>query len=209
MLSSKGPFIKTAFCFDFDGTITSEEILPLLARELSIYEEIQALTDATIKGIIPFKRSFLLRCRLLSEVPISRVREIVHSVSLNDEIVDFIKNRQHNSFVVTGNLDVWVNQVINEKLGCEVFSSSADVIGDKLGTITHVLNKGVAVKSLRNQFERLVAIGDGMGDIQMFEECDLNIAFGGVHKPIETLIKSAHIVTYSQEGLCKALKMLS
>ena len=55
---------STAFCFDLDGVVTSQELLPLIAEELGYYEEIKALTDATIKGIIPFESSFRLRCRI-------------------------------------------------------------------------------------------------------------------------------------------------
>ena len=48
---------KVAFCLDLDGTITREEILPWLARDLGLFEEMLALTEATIKGVIPFERS--------------------------------------------------------------------------------------------------------------------------------------------------------
>ena len=46
--------MKKIFCFDLDGTITTQEILPLIAAELDLYEEISTLTQATINGLIPF-----------------------------------------------------------------------------------------------------------------------------------------------------------
>ena len=48
--------MSSAFCFDLDGTITKDEILPILSREIGLFEEISALTDATINGVIPFRK---------------------------------------------------------------------------------------------------------------------------------------------------------
>ena len=72
------------YCFDLDGTITSQELLPLMAAELNLYEEISALTEATINGLIPFERSFKLRCKLLSDVPLEKVQEVANKVKLNN-----------------------------------------------------------------------------------------------------------------------------
>ena len=71
--------------FDLDGTITSQELLPLMAAELDLYEEISALTRATINGLIPFEQSFKLRCKLLSDVPTKKVQEVADKVKLNDK----------------------------------------------------------------------------------------------------------------------------
>ena len=92
---------KFRFCFDLDGTITSQELLPLMAAELDLYEEISALTQATINGLIPFEQSFKLRCKLLSDVPIKKVQEVADKVKLNKSIVQFIRENKDNSYVIT------------------------------------------------------------------------------------------------------------
>ena len=43
---------KTAYCFDLDGTVTQEEILPEIANVLGIKEEIYALTKATMLWLL-------------------------------------------------------------------------------------------------------------------------------------------------------------
>ncbi len=53
--------------FDFDGTITRQEVLPLIAREIDMEDEIATLTRATMDGLLDFRKSFRLRCRLLSQ----------------------------------------------------------------------------------------------------------------------------------------------
>ena len=47
---------------------------------LDLYDEISALTQATINGLIPFERSFKLRCKILSDVPVKKVQEIAQKV---------------------------------------------------------------------------------------------------------------------------------
>jgi phosphoserine phosphatase len=196
--------VRTAYCFDLDGTITREEILPLLAAELDLYEEISALTEATIRGVIPFRKSFLLRCRLLSELPVSRAQHVISGVSLYHGLVDFIHARKDKCFVITGNLDAWVKPLA-ELLECKVYSSSANVENDRIVTITHVLNKGDAVEEIRRSFDRIVAVGDGMGDVPMFEKADVRIAFGGTHTPIQSLIQFTDYLTFSERSLCTLL----
>jgi HAD superfamily phosphoserine phosphatase-like hydrolase len=199
--------VKTAFCFDLDGTITTEEILPLLAREVGLYEEISALTDATINGIIPFQKSFMLRCRLLREIPISRVRQIISTVGLHDKIVRFIQNRPDDCFIITGNLDVWVEDLAHT-IGGNLFSSAASEENDTLQTIETVINKGDIVVNLKDRYDRIVAVGDGMGDVGMFEKADIRIAYGGVHNPIQTLVELSDYVIFNETALCRTLDTL-
>lgn len=198
---------KTAYCFDLDGTVTKEEVLPILSREVGLFEEISALTDATIQGVIPFRKSFLLRCRLLNEIPVSRVREIVGAIPLHDRIVDFIAANRDDCFVITGNLDAWVAP-LQEKIDCRFFCSSAGVQGDRLVNVDHVLNKADAVAELRKNYDRIVAVGDGMGDVPMFESSDVCIAYGGVHYPIQTLVQESDFITFDEGALCRLLNTL-
>lgn len=199
--------MATAFCFDLDGTITKDEILPVLSREIGLFEEIAALTEATVQGVIPFRRSFLLRCRLLGEIPVSRVQKIIAGLRMNEEILAFIRARREDCYVVTGNLDAWVAPLF-DKLGCRFFCSTAEVDGDKLVRVGHVLNKAEAIEELRPRYEKIVAVGDGMGDVQMFEQSDVRVAFGGTHRPIQTLLQLAHFVSFHERSLCNLLAAL-
>ena len=199
--------MTTAFCFDLDGVITAHEILPILAVEVGFHEEMIALTDATINGVIPFERSFRLRCKILSDIPISRVRSIVSSVALHAKIVKFIQSHENQSFIITGNLDVWISDLVHQ-VGAKCFSSLGDSDADRLVGVKSVLNKGEVVDGLRDRFDRIVAVGDGMGDISMFERSDLRVAFGAVHNPVEGLIQLSDMLCFSEEALCQTLSTL-
>ena len=81
--------MNTAFCFDLDGTVTQDEVLPFLARNIGLFDEIDALTMATINGHIPFEKSFKLRVRLLSSIPISEVHRALKNISLHKMLTEF------------------------------------------------------------------------------------------------------------------------
>lgn len=201
--------MKTAFFFDLDGTVTRQEILPLLSKEVGLYPEMQIFTDATIRGLIPFDSSFKLRCKILNDIPISQAREIIGKVALNERLVDFIRRNSSHCFIVTGNLDVWVAGLL-EHIGIEYFTSIADCEGDRLIGVKHILNKADAVIDIKERgvFDRIVTVGDGMNDVDMFSEADVKISYGGVHEPVQTLIQMSDMVVYTESALCRTLSTL-
>lgn len=200
--------MTTAFCFDLDGTLTARELLPAIAAEIGLESEIEALTMATINGILPFESSFRLRCRLLAEVPVSRVRAIVAGLPLFRQIIGFIHARPDSCYVITGNLDVWVEGLLG-RIGARAFSSQATVDGDRLAGITSVLDKGAAVQIVRQDHSRIVAIGDGVGDLAMFENSDVRIAYAGLHAPVPPLVASADMVCMSETALIRTLEAMA
>ena len=199
--------MKKKYCFDLDGTITAQELLPLIAAELDLYDEISALTQATISGLIPFEQSFKLRCKLLSDVPINKVQEVAEKVKLNETLVEFIKENKNDSYIITGNIYEWIKPII-EKLDCKIFCSQGKFNNGKLSGLENIVNKGEVIKGLRKNGELIVSVGDGMGDVLMFEESDVSIAFGGVHEPITTLLKVSNYLIYEEDSLCRLLNTL-
>jgi phosphoserine phosphatase len=201
--------MKRAFCFDLDGTLTEQEILPEIARNVGIHEEIDILTKITMQGLMTFDKSMKLRVKLLSVIPVSEVNKIVSKIIINPHLQKFIQDNRENCFIITGNLDVWVDSFIKENFGCGYFSSNATVEGDKLIDISKILHKSTAVNAVREQYDTIVAVGDGMNDCSMFEASDLSIAYGGVHPPVPTLIKLSDYVCYDAKSLVNLLHSLN
>ena len=199
--------MKTAFCFDLDGTLTTTEILPCIASELGVSEEIATLTRATMDGHIAFEPSFRLRCLILGQVPVSRVKAVVEDIALNNTILSFIQERKEDCFLVTGNLDVWMQPIV-DRCGCGVYSSTAEIRDNKL-QLTSILNKRDAISDLRARgYDRVVAVGDGANDVAMFEAADIGISYGGVHSPVASLVAVSDYVIHEGIALCNTLRAL-
>ena len=199
---------KTAFCFDMDGTITRTEVLPCIASELGIADEIAALTNATMNGHIEFEPSFRLRCLLLGQIDPFLIEKVVKAIPLDKTLLSFISKRRKNCFIVTGNLDIWIKPILN-RCGCLSFSSTGSYLHGKLQLKT-VLNKAHALKSIRKNmnYDFLVAIGDGANDAPMLHDADVGIAYGGVHPASTTAIQASNYIINDGVALCSLLKTL-
>jgi phosphoserine phosphatase len=202
--------MTTGYVFDFDGTVSKAELLPKLAKEIGLGDEIATLTKATIGGILDFRASFKLRCRLLAEIPISRVREILREIPLDTDIVQFIHAHKNQCAVVTGNLECWVGDIITEALGCRLVASQAETHGDKLGKLTTIVHKGDALDALREEtgWDKIIAVGEGANDVDMMRRADIAIAFGGVHPPSPGACESSNYIVYRGDVLCRLISQL-
>ncbi len=195
------------FLFDLDSTITKQEILPTIAKEVGVYEQMNALTESSMRGEVPFKQSFLQRVELLKKVPVSQVREIVANIALHERLVEFIHTNKSRSYIVTGNLDVWIDGLI-EKLGMgkNVFCSKALLEGDYVQDVFNIVDKDAVIRQMVLPF---VAVGDGNNDAEMIEAAEVGIGYGGVRPVAPSVLECATHVVYQEDKLVDFLKKLT
>lgn len=195
------------FLFDLDSTITRQEILPTIAREAGVYEQMSALTESSMRGEIPFKQSFLQRVELLKKVPVSQVQEIVANIVLNEQLVEFMETYKNRSYIVTGNLDVWIDRLI-EKLGMEknVFCSKALTEGNYVQDVFNIVDKDAVIRQMVLPF---VAVGDGNNDAEMIEAAEVGIGYGGVRPVAPSVLECATHVVYQEDKLVDFLNKLA
>ena len=194
------------FLFDLDSTITKKEILPTIAERIGMLDEMRRLTEATMRGEIPFKTSFLNRVKILSQVDVSEVEALVAEIPLNDAIANFIVQNQSRCYVVTGNLDVWINSLM-KKIGMKqhLYCSKAYVDNDRISQVISVIDKELMAKQF---VQPLVVIGDGDNDSGMAKYADIAIGFGGVRKIAPSLMRNIDYAFYDDMKCAEFLEKL-
>lgn len=195
------------FLFDLDATVTKEEILPALAEQVGLLEEMREMTEKTMRGEIPFQSSFLARVEMLKTIPVSRIAEIVEKTPLNVELVQFIRTHASRCYIVTGNIDVWIEKLI-KRIGLPMshcYCSSASVSDDYIISVNSVVDK----EKIAKQFVvPVVAVGDGSNDAEMVRLADVGIGYGGVRPVAYSLMCNATHVICDEHRLCSFLHML-
>ncbi len=194
------------FLFDLDSTITKKEILPTISERIGREKEMRELTEATMRGEIPFKTSFLNRVELLSSVDVSEVNRLVADIPVNDSIVDFVLHNQDRCYVVTGNLDVWISGLMR-RIGLKhnYYCSKANVINDRIMKVISVADKELMTKQF---VQPVVAIGDGDNDSGMARMSHLAIGFGGVRAIAPSLLRCIDYAFYDDRRCADFLSTL-
>lgn len=195
------------FLFDLDATVTKAEILPSLAEQVGLLSEMQEMTEKTMRGEIPFQSSFLARVEMLKSIPVSRVAEIVEKTPLNEELVRFIETHKNRCYIVTGNIDVWIERLI-QRIGLPMshcYCSTASVVDDRIVSVNSVADK----EKIAKQFVvPIVAVGDGSNDAEMIRLADVGIGYGGVRPVAYSLMCNATHVICDEHRLCTFLNTL-
>jgi phosphoserine phosphatase len=148
-----------------------------------------------------------LRIKILQSISVKIVQDIIDKIKLHSMILLLAKKYNDRFFIVTGNLDIWIEKLI-KKIGLQCFCSKADYDEDQLMGIKSILDKGEAIRELKKKFSKVIAVGEGMNDVPMFENADISIAFGAVHNPVESIINLSDYVVYDERSLCAILEML-
>ena len=194
------------FLFDLDSTITKLEILPTISEKINKQQEMRELTEATMNGIMPFKKSFLERVKILSDISVQEINKLVSEIPLNENIASFIKENHERCYVVTGNLDVWISGLMHKlNMDNHYFCSKALVNNDKIEKVISVLDKNLTVQQF---VQPLVSMGDGDNDADMALLSDIAIGFGGVRHIAPSLMQNIDFAFVDDLHCSKFLKQL-
>ena len=197
---------ESFYFFNLDGTITSNDLIPEIAREAGLEGELTLLDQLTRRGDVEFEASLRLRFALLRCLPPERIQMLMDTINLESCIVNFIHERPNQCIVLSCGPAIWLEK-LSAKLACRLLASDV-FFQDELLNIGSVLNKGQAIRDFTKKGRRLVAIGSSPSDVPMFEETDIGVAYGRGHEPVPDLLQISDYVVYTGEALCRLLRTL-
>ena len=134
------------------------------------------------------------------------VEYIITKIELNNKLVEFIQVNKSRSYIVTGNLDIWIERLM-EKLGMQknVFCSKAIQYGDYVQDVFNIVDKNAVIKQMVLPF---VAVGDGNNDAEMIDAAEVGIGYGGVRPIAPSVLECATHVVYQEDKLVDLLNKL-
>ena len=196
--------MQPVFLFDFDGTISKEEMLPLIAIKTNLTAVISRLTEDTIQGKIPFEESFLKRVKLLEQIPLQIIQNIFIEAPVNSKLLSWIKEHRELCFVVTGQLDIWIKPWL-AKHELNGFYSEASITTKGI-QVEKIIDKSAVISNFPGR--DVVMVGDGANDASLMEKANTGIGTEIVHKVPEMIWEVADLVVWEEEALCRILSRL-
>lgn len=195
------------FLFDLDGTVTSEETLPIIANHFNCVEQISELTAKTVQGNVPFIESFIRRVNILGAYSVSETTRLLSDVPLYPAIAKFIEEHKEDCVIVTGNLTCWCEGLF-KKIGCQCYGSEALCEDDKVVKLKTILRKEQIVDQYKALGETVVFIGDGNNDLEAMRHANVSIATGLTHNPAQSLMSICDYVIFNEQALVRQMRQL-
>jgi len=200
---------------DADSTLIRNEVIELLADEAGRRAEVQAATEAAMRGEVDFATSLRSRVAALEGVPVSafeRVRARIEPTPGVRELTAAVHDRGGVVGVVSGGFHEILDSVAPE-LGVDRWRANRLDVADGVlsGRVDGDIVDGAAkASSLREWAAELgvgpratIAIGDGANDLQMMAVAGLGIAFNA--KPA---VRAAASLVIGPQDLAEVIALL-
>lgn len=175
--------------FDMDSTLIQGEVIDELAREAGVGAQVQAITEAAMRGELDFQASFRKRVSLLKGLPESALERVIARIPLTDgaeRLVSTLKRLGYKTAILSGGF-TFFGQVLQQRLGIDYLHANTlsmtdgAVTGDVCGDVVDGARKAQLLQELAQReglsLEQVIAVGDGANDLPMLRLAGLGIAF--------------------------------
>jgi len=197
--------------FDMDSTLIQCEVIDELAKAAGTGDEVAAITEAAMRGEIPFNQSFERRLGTLQGLDESVLKEIAENLPITegaDRLISTLKQLGYKVGILSGGFTYFANHLKERwNLDC-VSANELDIVDGKLtGKVSgEIINGEVKAERLQKMaasygidMRQTVAVGDGANDLPMLSVAGLGVAFHA--KPLVRESARHSISTLGLDGI--------
>ena len=197
--------------FDMDSTLIQCEVIDELARAAGVGDEVAAITEAAMRGEIPFNESFERRLATLEGLDESVLAGIARSLPVTEGAERLISNLKRLGYrvgILSGGFTYFANH-LKQRFGVDCVSANElDIVDGRLtgkvkGEIVNGEKKAELLRAMAADLgvdmRQTIAVGDGANDLPMLSIAGLGVAFHA--KPLVREIARHAISTLGLDGI--------
>lgn len=197
--------------FDMDSTLIQCEVIDELAKAAGTDNEVVAITEAAMRGEIPFNESFERRLATLKGLDESVLKNIAENLPITegaDRLINTLKQLGYKVGILSGGFTYFANH-LKQRWGLDCVSANElDIVDGKLtgkvsGEIVNGEKKAELLQKMAHSYgidmRQTVAVGDGANDLPMLSIAGLGVAFHA--KPLVRESARHSISTLGLDGL--------
>lgn len=175
--------------FDMDSTLIQCEVIDELARAAGVGAQVAAITEAAMRGEIPFNESFKRRLATLAGLDAGVLARIARDLPITEGAERLIANLKRLGYkvgILSGGFAYFANHLKQRfDLDC-VSANELDIVDGKLtgkvkGEIVNGEKKAELLRGMAQQLNidmrQTIAVGDGANDLPMLSIAGLGVAF--------------------------------
>ncbi len=175
--------------FDMDSTLIQCEVIDELANAAGAGDQVAAITEAAMRGEIPFNESFERRLATLAGLDASVLAEIADALPITEGAERLISNLKRLGYrvgILSGGFDYFANH-LKQRFGLDCVSANElDIVDGKLtgrvkGEIVNGEKKAELLRTMAGELSidmrQTIAVGDGANDLPMLSIAGLGVAF--------------------------------
>lgn len=197
--------------FDMDSTLIQTEVIDELAALAGVGPDVQAITEAAMRGELDFQTSFRQRVALLEGLPASALEQVVNRVPLMDgaeRLVGTLRQLGYKTAILSGGF-TFMGRELQRRLGIDYLHANELDIRD--GIVTGKVREPIVdgerkawhltriARAEGLSMEQVIAVGDGANDLPMLELAGLGIAFRA--KPLVRQTARQSLSTLGLDGI--------
>lgn len=196
----------TLVAFDFDGTLSADEMIVLLGEAAGAADEIAAITERAMAGELSFGESLRNRVALLEGVSNDAAERAFDRIELRPgtaDLLGLLAETDTRTAILTGGFETGVERAL-ENAGVSVDRIVANRLpltdGSLTGTVEGPLIEGEKDEALASvatdmsmSFDETIAVGDGANDVPMLQWAGFAIGYRpkvGVEEYCDTTVDS-------------------